>query len=132
MLNSTTATPPSSNTAGVASLAALLQADQVSCEILRFLLANESAMDTAKGIAAWWLHLDELAVQPSLHRLFACGAILAHTLSSGATIYGLTLDPELRTWLRNTLGAPHDARTGGDLPADREDPQRARPLPESR
>jgi len=85
------------------SIASIIEVDQLACEILRFLLANENAMDSAKGIAAWWVHTDELAVQPSLHRLFACGAILAHTLSSGTTVYGLTQDHEVRFWLRRTL-----------------------------
>jgi len=108
MFTSTNVTPLSSNAPSDASLAAILQADPVSCEILRFLLENENAMDSAKGIAAWWIHRDELAVQPSLHRLFACGAILAHTLSSGTTLYGLNQDPEVRAWLRNALGVPDD------------------------
>ena len=87
---------------------AALEADSLSGDILRFLLKNENAMDSAKGIAAWWLHRDELAVQPSLQRLFACGAIVAHVLSSGTTIYGLTPDREVRSWLRNALNGPGD------------------------
>jgi hypothetical protein len=96
----------------VVPIASTLDADPLACDILRFLLENESAMDSAKGIAAWWVHTDELAVQPSLHRLFACGAILAHTLSSGSMLYGLTQDPELRAWLRTTLGVPRERRRG--------------------
>jgi hypothetical protein len=94
----------------------VLQADPVSCEILRFFLKNESAMDSAKGIAAWWIHRDELAVQPSLHRLFACGAVLAHTLTSGVTLYKLTQDPELRAWLQNALGVADDRRINTEAP----------------
>jgi hypothetical protein len=86
------------------AIAAVLGADPLSCQILCFLLENESAMDSAKGIAAWWVHHDELAVQPSLHRLFACGAIQGHSLCSGTIVYGLTQNPEVRAWLRNTLG----------------------------
>lgn len=108
MFNSTNVTSSSPNAPNTAALAATLQADTVSCEILRFLLKNESAMDSVKGIAAWWVHRDELAVQPSLHHLFVCGAILVHTLSSGTTLYGLTQDPEMRVWLRNALAIPDD------------------------
>jgi hypothetical protein len=64
-------------------------------------------MDSAKGIAAWWVQRDELAVRPSLDRLFACGAIVAHTLSSGMTVYGLSQNPDVRTWLRNALPGLH-------------------------
>jgi hypothetical protein len=94
-------TPPAAT-----RIVATIEADPVSCDILRFLLENESAMDSAKGIAAWWVQADELAVQPSLHRLFACGAIVAHSLSSGSTLYGLTPDPEVRAWLRRVFGVP--------------------------
>jgi hypothetical protein len=105
MSNFTIAMPSSpSEPAAAAALAATLQADSVSCEVLRFFLGNERAMDSAKGIAAWWVHRDELAVQPSLHRLVACGAILAHTLTSGVTLYKLSPDPAIRAWLRNALG----------------------------
>ena len=88
------------------SIAATLETDRLSREILHFLLANESAMDSAKGIAAWWVQNDELAVQPSLNRLLACGALLAHTLSSGTTVYGLTQDSKIRAWLRHVLAVP--------------------------
>ena len=116
MVNLTTATPTLPATANETTLAALLQTDPVSCEILRFFLKNESAMDSAKGIAAWWIHRDELAVQPSLQRLFACGAVLAHTLASGVTLYKLTQDPELRTWLQNALAASDDRRMNNEGP----------------
>jgi hypothetical protein len=108
MVNSATLTPSPSNESPFPSLAAILQADVVSCEILRFLLKNRNAMDTAKGIAAWWVQRDELAVQPSLHRLFAGGAIVAHTLTSGTAIYGLTQNPDVRMWLQDALAIRHD------------------------
>ena len=101
-------TPPA-----FASLAATLEADPLARDILRFLLKNENAMDSAKGIAAWWVRRDELAVQPSLHRLFACGAIVVHTLSSGATLYGLTPESDVRAWLRNALAVPTDLHGNG-------------------
>ena len=110
MFDVASVSPQTSTAQSTAVLTAVLQADPVSCEILQFLLENESAMDSAKGIAAWWVHLDELAVQPSLHRLCACGAMLAHTLSSGTTLYGLTQDAEVRAWLRNRLYIPDDQR----------------------
>lgn len=103
MSNPTTTIPRFANIPDTTVLTAILEADSISCEILRFLLQNETAMDSAKGIAAWWVHRDELAVQPSLNRLFACGAILAHTLTSGVTLYRLTQDGNARTWLRDAL-----------------------------
>jgi hypothetical protein len=85
-------------------IAAILNADSLCQQIVLFLLENEGAMDTARGIAAWWVRSDQIAVQAALDRLMACGAINAHTLISG-TLYGLTQDPEIRTWLRATYGA---------------------------
>jgi len=120
MLNSIT--PTSSSSVHVppsaAALTATLQADTVAREILRFLLKNESAMDSAKGIAAWWVHRDELAVQPSLHRLFACGAIAVHTLASGVTLYGLTPDPGVRAVLREALVTTSDQNSDTDRPLE--------------
>lgn len=86
------------------AVAAVLAIDPLACRILRFLVENECAMDTAKGIAAWWVQHDEIAVLPSLHRLFGCGAIRAHSLTSGVTVYGLTANSEVRAWLRTALG----------------------------
>jgi hypothetical protein len=108
-----------SNPSAFAFIAATLEADPLSGDLLRFLLRNENAMDTAKGIAAWWLHTDELAVQPSLHRLFASKTIVAHVLSSGTAIYGLTPDPEVRTWLRNVLTVPDDRCASPDRQTNR-------------
>lgn len=107
-----------SNPLAFASIAATLEQDPLSGDILRFLLKNQAAMDSAKGIAAWWVRRDELAVRPSLDRLFACGAIVAHTLSSGVTVYGLSQNPDVRIWLRRALDAPdaseHDREPAGE------------------
>jgi len=102
-----------------AAIASILEADPLSCQIVRFLLDNESAMDSVKGIAAWWVHNDELAVRPSLHRLFACGAVEAHPLTSGTTVYGLTQNPEVRAWLRTALDAPVTAGRTPEVLHDR-------------
>lgn len=83
----------------LAEIDALLREDEVCRRVLLFLLEHEAAMDTARGIAAWWAHCDELAVHTALDRLLACGALTARTLTSG-TLYGLTRSEETRAWLR--------------------------------
>ena len=83
------------------SIAATLKADPLSEQIVHFLLENETAMDTARGIANWWVQRDELAVQASLDRLIACGVMTPHTFTSGI-LYGLTRNQEIRVWLRAT------------------------------
>jgi len=76
----------------------ILQADPVSLHIMRFLLKNRQAMDSLKGIAAWWVGCDEVAVQAALDRLIACGVLNAYTFRS-CTLYGLTPSQETRGWL---------------------------------
>ncbi len=122
MVISKTVTPILPTTSNTTTLASVLQTDAVSCEILHFFLRNENAMDSAKGIAAWWIHRDELAVTPSLHRLLSCGAVIAHTLTSGVTLYKLTHDPSLRAWLHNALGVSderHVSDEAADTPTER-------------
>ncbi len=78
-----------------------LEAQPLCEQIVRFLLANENAMDTAKGIAGWWVRSDEIAVQAALDRLIACGVVALYPLTSGM-LFGLTRNDEVRTWLRKT------------------------------
>jgi len=105
-----------SNSPTCSAIAAAIESDPLARDILCFLSANENAMDTASGIAAWWLHNDEVAVQPSLHSLVLCGAIIAHTLRSGTTLYGLTQDFEVRAGLRSTLRGPGDRSSSAKGP----------------
>ena len=101
------------------SIKATLNANPLCQHIVFFLLKNETAMDTAKGIAAWWIQHDEVAVQVALDQLIACGVVVPHTLQSGQ-IYGLTRDPGIRGWLRDTYAvapsrekqSPRDGRGG--------------------
>ena len=62
------------------AISAAVEADPHSRDILLFLLKKPNAMDSAKGIASWWVHGDEVAVQSSLNRLSACAiySIVSH------------------------------------------------------
>jgi hypothetical protein len=78
---------------------------QPLCEqLVHFLLENEHALDTTKGIAACWVRRDEIAVQAALDHLIACGVVAVYPFSSGV-LYGLTRDQETRAWLRNAREA---------------------------
>ena len=101
---------------------ATIGADPLSREIVLFLLDNETAMDTVRGIANWWVRRDELAVQAALDRLIACGVITPHTFTSGI-LYGLTRNQEIRRWLRATYGrtakaGSHSSGDGKHRPGD--------------
>lgn len=85
------------------AIIATLREHPLCKEIVLFLLENEAAMDSAKGIATWWVRADRVPVQAALDGLIACGVISAYTLSSG-TLYGLTRNAEIRNWLRATYG----------------------------
>ena len=91
------------------SIAATMKEYPLCQQIILFLIENESAMDTVKGIAACWVGCDEVAVQAALDRLLICGAVIAHTLTSG-TLYGLTRNQATRTWLSGSLGVRHRRR----------------------
>ncbi len=81
-----------------------LKAHPLCDQILRFMVENENALDTARGIAAWWVHSDELAVLAALEQLIACGVIAMYPFTSGM-LYGLTRNQEIRSWLRATFGS---------------------------
>ncbi len=75
------------------------------CEqIVEFLLANQNAMDTVRGIASCWVGCDEAAVQVALERLSVCGVVITHRLRSG-TLYAFTPDQAIRDSLRETISA---------------------------
>ena len=92
------------------TIADALKAHPFCEQIVRFLVENENAMDTARGIAAWWVHSEEIAVQAALDRLLTCGVIALYPFKSGM-LYGLTRDHETRAWLRTAYGT--DGQTNG-------------------
>jgi hypothetical protein len=96
-------------------IAATLEEFPLCRKIIHFLIQNENAMDTARGIAVCWVQNDEVAVHSALDQLIMCGAVRAYTLRSG-TIYGLTRTQSVRGWLRTAAGL---AATRGDgVPAE--------------
>jgi hypothetical protein len=92
-----------------------IEADPLCQQIVFFLLRNEAAMDTSKGVAAWWVHSDEVAVRAALDCLTACRVVTTHTFTSG-TLYGLTRNPEIRSWLRTmyAIGPEGNTQSSGN------------------
>ena len=107
-------------------IANILQGDPVSVNIARFLLQNRQAMDSARGIAAWWVGCDEIAVQSALDRLIACGVVNAHTFKS-CTLYGLTQNTETRSWLEAWINGYQPPSKSGGTPSKK----RTQPIPGS-
>ncbi len=85
--------------------------------VVTFLVENDTAMDSVKGIATWWLSCDEVAAQACLDRLVACHVVAARPMASGI-YYGLTPDPDIRQFLRQMLaaGVPEATAAASHLP----------------
>ena len=81
-----------------------LQESSLNSRAVSFLLENDTAMDTVKGIATWWLSCDEVAAQACLDRLVDCHVVAARPMTSGI-YYGLTNDPDIRQFLREAVAA---------------------------
>ena len=83
-------------------IVAALKDSSICRQIALFLLKNENAVDTVRGIATWWLGCEEIAAQAALDQLTACGVVNVRTLISGS-VYELTPDPKIRSSLRVAL-----------------------------
>ena len=71
-------------------------------EIVAFFLNHNHAMDTARGIADWWLSSDLTLVQEALDKLVACSVVIVHT-KGGKISYSFTQDADLQSVLRESL-----------------------------
>ena len=71
-------------------------------EIVAFFLDHNYAMDTARGIADWWLRADLTLVQEALDKVVACGVVVVHT-KGGKIFYSFTQDADLHSTLREHL-----------------------------
>jgi hypothetical protein len=100
------------------SIEMILQEFPLCLQIAAFLVQNDRAIDTVKGVADFWVRHDRIAVQSALDRLIMCGAVVSYNMISG-TLYGLTRQGPLRKWLQVRVGElvrhPH-AADGGAAP----------------
>ena len=60
-------------------------------KVLRYLETHPDALDTAEGIAKWWVYADEKAVEKVLQRLMHKGILQRRKLGESA-YYGLHRD----------------------------------------
>jgi hypothetical protein len=87
----------------------LLDHDRVCLEIVRYLLGNAEAADTARGIAEWWINRDVSRTAEALTRLQELGVVRSHLVQDDTSVYGFTKSPLLRETLRqyvNRLSPP--------------------------
>lgn len=83
----------------VDQIVSLVEQYPLCAEIVLFFLEHTSAMDTAKGIAEWWLQRDLEATQEALHLLVSSGAVVVKTYA-GINLYSFTTNTRLQTKLQ--------------------------------
>ena len=81
----------------------LLDRDYVCLEIVRYLLGNGEAADTARGIAEWWINRDVSRTAEALSWLHELGVVRSHLVQDATSVYGFTKNPLLRNTLRQCV-----------------------------
>jgi len=87
----------------LAAIRELLDRDQVCLDIVRYLLGNGEAADTAHGIAEWWINRDVSRTAEALSRLQALGVVRSRLVQNATAVYGFTKSPLLRDTLRQCV-----------------------------
>jgi len=89
---------------GFSALRDLLDEDPVCGEIVTYLSHHTEAMDTARGIAEWWIKREVRPTEDALQKLLRHGVVRSFVV--GATrVYAYTKDPLLRGKLSDCLSS---------------------------
>lgn len=90
--------------AGFSAIRDLLEDDPVCGEIVSYLNRHTEAMDTARGIAEWWINREVRPTEDALQKLLRHGVVRSFVV--GATrVYAYTKNPLLRGRLSHYLGS---------------------------
>jgi hypothetical protein len=81
----------------------LLARDPVCREIVQYLMRNNEAADTARGIAEWWIGRDVPSTREALSKLQACGVVQSHAVQGNTFVYAYTKKAVLRQSLARYL-----------------------------
>jgi hypothetical protein len=68
----------------------LIARDPVCRAIVRYLMLNNDAADTVRGIAEWWIGQDVVATQNALMKLQRCGVVEPHVVQDNTFVYAYT------------------------------------------
>ena len=82
----------------------LLAHDPVCRDIVQYLMQNNDAADTARGIAQWWIRRDVPATQDALTKLQELGVVRTHVVQDHTFVYAYTKRSVLRQSLARYLG----------------------------
>jgi hypothetical protein len=97
---------PQSNRSTVApALRDLLGRDAVCREIVQYLMRHNDAIDTARGIAEWWINRDVLSTRQALLKLQACGVVRSYIVQGDTFVYAYTRRAVIRQSLARYLQA---------------------------
>jgi len=78
-----------------AAVRTLLRSDAVCADIAVYLHHHPSALDTARGVAEWWVDRDPRSTENALSRLLEHRVVTSYAHGS-VRIYGYTKDRDIR------------------------------------
>ena len=87
---------PESGHSRVTPLRDLLASDPVCREIVQYLMRNNEASDTPRGIAEWWIRRDVASTQEALMKLQTCGVVQSYLVQDNTCVYAYTKRAVLR------------------------------------
>ena len=87
---------PESGHSRVTTLRDLLASDPVCREIVQYLMRNNEASDTPRGIAEWWIRRDVASTQEALMKLQTCGVVQSYLVQDNTCVYAYTKRAVLR------------------------------------
>lgn len=87
---------PESGHGRATTLRDLLASDPVCRQIVQYLMRNNEAADTARGIAEWWIRRDVASTQEAVMKLQACGVVQSYLVQDNTFVYAYTKRAVLR------------------------------------
>ena len=81
----------------------LLGRDAVCREIVHYLMRHHEAVDTARGIAEWWISRDVPSTRLALLKLQECGVVQSYIVQGETFVYAYTKRAVVRQSLARYL-----------------------------
>ena len=81
----------------------LLAHDPVCRDIVQYLIHHNDAVDTARGIAEWWIRRDVAATQEALMKLQDWGVVQTYVVQDRTFVYAYTKRSVVRQSLARYL-----------------------------
>jgi hypothetical protein len=95
--------PQSNRSRMTPALRDLLGRDAVCREIVQYLMRHNEAVDTARGIAEWWINRDVPSTRLALLKLQECGVVQSYIVQSETFVYAYTKRAVVRQSLARCL-----------------------------